>query len=178
MGYNENLCYLWQRSVFETNVVSPLLLSQTKKKMKPDFSEIAQKLYGWGEHKEMDAFIAGANHGYSLAMEQHIPPQKDKYEIKYGDRWIEVDEDTYLYAIHNGREGRINDGELINHWQEPEQKEETQEYIRGFEDAKIAAARIITENWSQCITQHQVDILNLKPGEVIQAKPKNNHTQD
>lgn len=37
------------------------------------------------------------------------------------------------------------------------------EYERGFNDALKEAAKVITDNYQKCITQRQVDILNIKP---------------
>lgn len=37
------------------------------------------------------------------------------------------------------------------------------EYERGFNDALKEAAKVITDNYQKCITQRQIDILNIKP---------------
>lgn len=37
----------------------------------------------------------------------------------------------------------------------------SEEYIRGFNDALVQAARVVTENYQQCITYNEVAIINL-----------------
>lgn len=35
------------------------------------------------------------------------------------------------------------------------------DYVRGWNDALIQAAKVVTDNYQKCITQRQIDILNL-----------------
>jgi hypothetical protein len=77
------------------------------------------------------------------AMQDDNKNKKELLEIFEKGRWIKVNESTYLHAIHNGMEGRINGGELINHWQKPESfavvPEETQEelWFDAFTEAPV-----------------------------------------